>query len=129
MTKVALASRDHQHLEEKQDPAHREFLFHLSRADYEKQFGSEYQHPGWFAKSLAFFFKLIPKFGPLKALQYKDPTPQTEDLYIKSMDNVVRIYVEQAGKMADGIKRSARPEPGYRRSDQSWPIQIGGRRL
>jgi hypothetical protein len=46
--------------------------------------------------------KLIPKFGPLKALQYKDPTPQTEDLYVKSMNNVIRIYVEQAHKMADG---------------------------
>ena len=102
MTKVALASRDHQHLEEKQNPAHREFLFHPSRADYEKQFGPEYQHPGWFARSLAFLFKLIPEFGPLKALQYKDPTPQTEDLYIKSMNDVVRIYVEQAHKMADG---------------------------
>jgi hypothetical protein len=129
MTKVALASRDHQHLEEKQDPAHGEFLFHLSRADYEKQFGSEYQHPGWFAKTLAFLFKLIPKFGPLKALQYKDPTPQTEDLYIKSMNNVVRIYVEQAHKMADGtndlpdrnLDTGALTKPGqYKLADDAY---------
>lgn len=95
MTKVALASRDDHHLEEKHDPARREFLFHISRADYEKQFGSEYQRPGFFARFLAFIFKLIPKIGPLKALQYKDPTPKTEDLYFKSMDNVVRIYREE----------------------------------
>jgi len=102
MTKVALASRDHQHLEEKKDPARSEFLFHLSRADYKKQFGSDYQRPGFFARSLAFLFKLIPKFGPLKALQYKDPTPQTEDLYIKSMDNVVRIYRQQVQDIEEG---------------------------
>ncbi len=103
MTKVALATRDHQHLEEKHDPARKEFLFHVSRADYEKQFGSEYQRPGWFARFLAFILKLIPKFGPLKTLQYKDPTPQTEDLYIKSMDNVVKIYREQVRQVEVGV--------------------------
>jgi Zinc dependent phospholipase C len=102
MTKVALAARDHQHLEEKHDAARREFLFHLSRADYEQQFGSDYQRPGFFARFLAFLLKLIPKFGSLKALQYKDPTPQTEDLYIKSMNNVVRVYVEEAHKIEAG---------------------------
>src|SRR5579883_1663911 len=92
MTKVALAMRKKQHLEEKHDKARRTFLYRVSRADYEKSFGSDFQRPGWFARFLAFIFKLIPKFGSLKALQYKDPTPQTEDLYIKSMDRVVQIY-------------------------------------
>jgi Zinc dependent phospholipase C len=102
MTKVALAARDHQHVEEKDNAARKEFLFHISRADYEKQFGSEYQRPGWFARFFAFLLKLIPKFGPLKALQYKDPTPQTEDLYIKSMDNVVQVYREEIHKVEAG---------------------------
>ena len=103
MTKVALASRDHHHLEEKHDTARSEFLFHISRADYEKQFGSEYQRPGFFARFLAFLFKLIPKIGPLKAIQYKDPTPRTEDLYFKSMDNVVRIYQEEVHQVEAGV--------------------------
>lgn len=103
MTKVALATRDHRNLEEKHDRARTVFLLHISRADYEKQFGSDYQRPGWFARFLAFLLKLIPKFGPLKALQYKDPTPQTEDLYLKSMDNVVRIYREQVQEIENGV--------------------------
>jgi Zinc dependent phospholipase C len=103
MTKVALASRDHQRLEEKHDTARSVFLFHVSRADYEKQFGSEYQRPGFFARFLAFLFKLIPKIGPLKAIQYKDPTPRTEDLYFKSMDNVVRIYRDEVHQVEAGV--------------------------
>jgi hypothetical protein len=91
MTQVALASRS-QHLEEKNDSAKQEFLYHLSRADYQKDFGAKYRRPGCFARVLAFLLKLVPKFGPLKALAYKDPTPQTEDLYFKSMDNVVKEY-------------------------------------
>jgi hypothetical protein len=100
MTQVALASRS-QHLEEKNDSARREFLYHLSRADYQRDFGAKYRHPGCFARVLAFLLKLVPKFGSLKALAYKDPTAQTEDLYFKSMDNVVNEYrklVHQAGE-------------------------------
>jgi hypothetical protein len=99
MTQVALASRT-QHVEEKNDAARREFLYHLSRADYQKDFGAKYRRPGCFARVLAFLLKLVPKFGPLKALAYKDPTPQTEDLYFKSMNNVVNEYhmlVHQTG--------------------------------
>jgi zinc dependent phospholipase C len=91
MTQVALASRK-THVGEKNDPARQEFLYHLSRADYEKDFGAKYRKPGFFARVIAFLLKLIPKFGPFKALAYKDPTPQTEDRYFKSMDNVVSEY-------------------------------------
>jgi hypothetical protein len=91
MTQVALASRT-QHVEEKNDSAKREFLYHLSRADYRKDFGAKYRRPGCFARVLAFLLKMVPKFGSLKALAYKDPTPQTEDLYFKSMNNVVNEY-------------------------------------
>ncbi|MCU1297192.1 MAG: hypothetical protein JWO91_1470 [Acidobacteriaceae bacterium] len=91
MTQVALASRK-QHLQEKSDSAKREFLYHLSRADYEKDFGAKYRRPGFFARLLAFLLKLIPKFGAFKALAYKDPTPQTEDLYFKGMNNVINEY-------------------------------------
>jgi hypothetical protein len=92
MTQVALASRKHNLPREKQDVARKEFLYHLSRADYERDFGSKYRKPGIFARILAFLLKLIPKFGSFKALTYKDPTPQTEDLYFSSMDNVVAQY-------------------------------------
>ncbi len=92
MTQVALASRKDGLAGEKNDKARQEFLYHLSRADYERDFGSTYRKPGVFARILAFLLKLIPKFGPFKTLGYKDPTPQTEDLYFKSMDNVVAQY-------------------------------------
>jgi len=92
MTQVALASRKQNLPREKRDEARREFLYHLSRTDYERDFGSKYRKPGIFARILAFLLKLIPKFGSLKSLAYKDPTPTTEDLYFKSMDKVVAEY-------------------------------------
>lgn len=100
MTQVALATREH-HIHEKDNKTKKQFLFHLSRADYEKEFGAKYRKPGIFARILAFFLRLIPKFGPFKALAYKDPTPTTEDLYFRSMNDVVVQYhrlVQEAGK-------------------------------
>jgi hypothetical protein len=99
---VAVASRRIDLPHEKNDKARQQFLYHLSRADYEKEFGTDYRGPGAFAKILGFLLHhLIPRFGPFKALNFKDPTPQTEDAYFKSMDNVVSEYhrlVEQVNE-------------------------------
>jgi hypothetical protein len=102
MTQVAVASRKDGLAQEKPDPAKQQFLYHLSRADYERDFGSTYRKPGVFARILAFFLKLIPKFGAFRTLAYKDPTPQTEDLYFKSMDNVVAQYQRLLKQVDEG---------------------------
>lgn len=92
MTQVALATKEVDVHGEKHDKARSEFLYHLSRADYERDFGAKYRKPGCFARFLAFLLKVIPKFGPFKALAYKTPTAQTEDIYFRSMDKVVAEY-------------------------------------
>jgi Zinc dependent phospholipase C len=102
MTQVAVASRKDNLHNEKQDQARSTFLYHLSRADYEKDFGTEFRRPGIFARILAFLLKLFPKFGAFKALAYRDPTPQTEDLYFKSMNNVVAQYHRLVQQVSSG---------------------------
>jgi Zinc dependent phospholipase C len=102
MTQVALATRKDKIQVEKNDAARKQFLYNLSRADYERDFGSKYRKPGVFARILGFFLRLIPKFGPLKSLGYRDPTAQTEDLYFKSMDNVVDQYHRLIQKVNTG---------------------------
>ena len=92
LTRVALVNRKDQIVKETPDFAEKKFLYHLSRADYEKEWGKEYERPGAGAKILAFFLRLIPKFGPLKALAFKVPTPKTEDMYFSSVNSTVAIY-------------------------------------
>jgi hypothetical protein len=92
MTQVALATKEVNVQGEKHDKARSEFLYHLSRADYERDFGAKYRKPGFFARLLAFLLRAIPKFGPFKALAYKTPTPKTEDDYFRSMNQVVTEY-------------------------------------
>ena len=91
MTQVAMATHPHQIGHEPSDEAKKEFIYHLSRADYEKQFGNKYRRPGIFARILAFLLKLIP-FGPAKVLGYRNPTPAAEDHYFRSMDRAMDEY-------------------------------------
>ncbi len=92
MTKVAWATHKDEIVKDHPDMAEQVFLYHLSRADYEKSWGNKYQRPGVGARFLAFLFRLLPKVGPLRALALRPPTPQTEDLYFKSVDATVENY-------------------------------------
>ncbi len=89
MTKVALLVKGDE-LEREIPNFNREhFLYHLSKADYTKSWGSGYQNPGPGAHFLAALFKVAPKVGPLRAIDFKEPTPKTEDLYFKSVDQTI----------------------------------------
>ena len=92
MTRVALLSRREQLVKDTPNFNKKQFLFYLSRAQYEKEWGSVYRKPGIGARILAFLLKIVPKVGPFKAVDFKIPTQQTEDMYIKSVDVTVQDY-------------------------------------
>jgi hypothetical protein len=85
MTKVALVKRGKQMVKEYPTFDRKKFLYYLSRAQYEHEWGNDYQRPGFGTRLLAFIVSLIPKVGPFQAMKITDPTPQTEELYVKSM--------------------------------------------
>jgi len=70
----------------------KKFLYRLSRADYEKSWGKNYQHAGFGTRLLALLLKIIPKVGPLKALDFNVPTPKTESMYFASINKTVDHY-------------------------------------
>jgi hypothetical protein len=70
----------------------RKFLYNLSRASYEKRWGKAYKKPTLGERFLAFVWKLVPKFGPLKILALRTPTPQTEAMFQDSFNSVLDHY-------------------------------------
>jgi hypothetical protein len=70
----------------------KKFLYYLSRSNYEHEWGTVYRKPGLGSRILAFFLRLIPKVGPFRAVNFKIPTQQTEDMYIKSVNDTVENY-------------------------------------
>src|SRR5580698_4056704 len=102
MTRVALVARRQEIVRETPNFRAREFRYYLSRADYQKEWGRSYQRPGFGTRVLAFFLKFVPKVGPFKALDFKIPTKQTEDLYIASVDRTMENYTKLLQEAAMG---------------------------
>ena len=61
-----------------------DFVFALTRQQYEKQYGTQYRKPGFFSRLLFFVLKIIPKVGPLKPLAFEPLTPEAERLFTDS---------------------------------------------
>ena len=98
MTQVALQTHKKDLMRETPDFAKRKFLYRLSRSDYERQWGKDYVKPGAGTRILSTLLRYMPKIGPFKGLAFNNPTPQTEDLYFKSINTTVdqyRTFLEQ----------------------------------
>jgi hypothetical protein len=98
MTEVALQTHKKDLMRETPNFAKRKFLYRLSRSGYEKEWGKDYVKPGVGTRILSTLLRYIPKIGPLKGLAFNNPTPQTEDLYIKSINATVdqyRVFLEE----------------------------------
>lgn len=92
MTQVALKTHKKDLIREEPTFAKQKFLYRLSRSDYEREWGKTYTKPGLGTRILAAFFRFLPKIGPLKGMGFNNPTPQTEDLYIKSINTTTDQY-------------------------------------
>jgi hypothetical protein len=107
MTKIALRTHEKDMMKESPTFAKKKFLYRLSRSDYEKEWGKDYQKDGFKTRLFAILLRYMPKIGPFKALAFNNPTPQTEDLYFKSINTTVdqyRIYLQQV--RADSLELS-----------------------
>jgi hypothetical protein len=98
MTQVALETHKKDLIRETPNFAKRKFLYRLSRSDYEREWGKTYTKPGLGTRVMAMLLRFVPKVGPLKGLGFNNPTPQTEDLYIKSINTATdhyRVFLEE----------------------------------
>ena len=100
LTQVALQTHKKEMLIETPSVAQKKLLYRLSRSDYEKEWGKEYRKPGFASRILATALRYLPKIGPLKAMAFKTPNPETEELYFKSINTTVdqfRAFLEEVG--------------------------------
>ena len=68
------------------------FLYNLSRASYEKEWGKDYRRPSAGEAFLSFLYRILPKIGPLRVLSFRTPTPQTEKLFEDSFNVTLDRY-------------------------------------
>jgi hypothetical protein len=80
----------------------RKFLYNLSRASYEKNWGKDYQKPTIFERFIAFLYRILPKFGPLRVLQLRTPTPVTEHKFEDSFNHALDRFKVGMRQVRDG---------------------------
>ena len=98
MTQIALRTHKKDMMKETPNFANKKFLYRLSRSEYEKEWGKDYTKPDFGTRVRSVLMRYMPKIGPFKVLAFNNPTPQTEDMYFKSINKTVdqyRIYLEQ----------------------------------
>jgi len=129
MTRVALLTKRDELVKENPSLAKKKFLYNLKRSEYEKEFGKQYQKPGLGARIMAVIFKIIPKIGPFKAIAFKMPNPDTETLYLKSVNSTVDQYRAELRDLKTGKLQLANMDfdtgkptsPGeYRLTDETY---------
>jgi hypothetical protein len=133
MTQVALKTHKKDLIHETPTFAKQKFLYRLSRSDYEKEWGKTYTNKGLGTRILAALFRYLPKVGPLKGMGFNNPTPQTEELYIKSINTTTdqyRALLEEvrAGKLIipnrDLDSGEATKAAEYSLADESYAILL-----
>jgi hypothetical protein len=91
-TKIAWKMKEHDIQADQPGITRQKFLYNLSRADYEKEWGREYHRPGILARTLATMLRVLPKAGPFKALAFKPPTPETTKMFELSFNRTLDQY-------------------------------------
>jgi len=89
------------------DATKKRFLYNLSRSNYEKEWGKNYKKPTAGEQFLAFLWKLLPKWGPLKVLQFRTPTPQTEQMFEESFNATLSHYRRLLKEAEEGMPHLA----------------------
>ena len=100
MTQIALRTHKKEMIKENPSFAKKKFLYRLSRSDYEKEWGKDYTKADFGTRFWSIVLRYMPKIGPFRALAFKNPTPQTEEMYFKSINTTVdqyRIYLKEVG--------------------------------
>jgi hypothetical protein len=102
MTKVAWQTKKKEIQKLRPGITRDQFLYRLSRTEYEKAWGDQYEKPGFVARILSFLFRILPKIGFLKALGFRVPTREAERLFLASFRTTVDMYRETLDDVARG---------------------------
>ena len=101
-TRIAWSLKKNDILKDQPGITKKKFLYNLSRASYQKNWGKKYQPPTFWERFLAFLVRILPKIGPLRVLQLRTPTPETERMFEASFNATLDRYRKLLGQVGAG---------------------------
>jgi len=101
-TRIAWSLKKDEITKDQPGVTRKKFLYNLSRASYQKNWGKEYEPPSLGDRFLAFLTRIVPKVGPLRVLQIPTPTPATERMFEASFNATLDRYRKLLGQVDTG---------------------------
>ncbi|MFD2512791.1 zinc dependent phospholipase C family protein [Pontibacter locisalis] len=92
LTKAAWQAKKKDIMKERPGITQRKFVYHMSKAEYKKKWGTCLDKPNVFARFTAGLIRLLPKIGPLRPLAFVPPTPEAEKVFMESFNETVNHY-------------------------------------
>ncbi|NEU08517.1 zinc dependent phospholipase C family protein [Flavihumibacter sp. R14] len=84
------------------DATARSFSYRMKNRMYYQEFGKHSQKTGFFQSIIARLIPVLPKIGPLAKLKFKTPTPEAEQLFIRSFDTTLVKYDQAIASLHKG---------------------------
>jgi hypothetical protein len=84
------------------DATERDFVYTMTRQEYEEAFGTGYRKPGLLVRMVVAIFKVLPRFGPLKPLAFEPLTPETERMFLESFEASLDQYQQLLRSLREG---------------------------
>jgi hypothetical protein len=104
ITRAAWRDKRDEILKARPDITEQDFVFNLTREQYDEKYGTTYRKPGFFARMVVWVFKIMPKIGPFRPLAFEPLTPETEKMFLDSFEQSLTRY----RTLLDGV-RAGRP--------------------
>ena len=86
MTRLAWEDKQDEILARTPDAVRDNFVFTLTREEYDSRYGTQYKKPGLMTRVLFYMMKIIPKVGPFRPLAFEPLTPEAERLFVQSFE-------------------------------------------
>jgi len=124
MTRVAWQMKKSEIIKDAPGMTRKRFYYNLSRASYEKNWGKEYQQPGFGLRLMVFAFTILPRVGKSRTLRFETPTPAVEKMFMASFNATLDRYREQLSAALAG--RLKLPNENF---DVGEPTEAGSYKL
>ena len=102
VTRIAWREKRDEILAATPDVAEHDFVYTMTRQQYDDEFGTTYRKPSFFVRMVVAIFKVIPKFGPFKPLAFEPLTADLEQQFLSSFDASCDTYRRLLGTIKDG---------------------------
>jgi len=90
VTTAAWKLKQKEILEQEPTTNRKQFIYNINKVNYTKEWGAQYERPGFGVRLIMFLSRLLPRIGPFKSFGFKVPTPETEKMFEDSFDAAVK---------------------------------------